>query len=244
MLHKALSSAVNSGAREIIVISPSAPAEKLRESFSGKCIFLQESLTLPESINFGVKEFSENIKHFIWLGDDDELIPGTMNEIGEKMKDEALLIGHCFHIDEEGKTLWEQRPKSWRLTRFALSLFSSPISQPATLISVAAFRKINGLNTNLKLAFDHDLFARLINHFGPPVMFPVTMAKFRVHDDSLSFSLWRESLRESALVRRANSPSYLVPVTIAADWFRLRANLLLRKTSRIKKKNIFQYVKK
>lgn len=98
-------------------------------------------------------------------------------------------------------------PSRWRLSRWALVLFASPIAQPATIISKEVFLEVGGIDANYKLAFDQDLFTKIIMLEGPPSVVRISFAAYREHASTLSNDHWRESLAESAQIRISHAPS-------------------------------------
>jgi len=228
MLLGALSSALDSSPSQVVVISPDPPGDYISAHLSEKCLWIVDDANLPQSINVAVKRLKPEITHFAWIGDDDSMLPKEVQEIFNECDLGHLLIGYCHHIDANGELLWVQEPRLWRMTTPGLVMFTSPISQPASIISRAAFDKVGGISPEYPLAFDQDLFTRLVLNFGPPNLVKRSFARFRVHNESLSFKNGKAALRESAQIRRSNAPPHLKGATITVDMLRILANSIRR----------------
>jgi len=234
-LAQAIESALDCKVRQVIVISPCAPKTLELELLSKRCTWLESELSLPLAVNRAAKKLKSEITHFSWIGDDDLLSPGPFSTQAELLGDTALLIGWCQYIDEDGQLLWVQKPSSWRLTPLALSLFASPIGQPAVIISRGAFEQVGGLDPSYSLSFDQELFTKMVGRFGTPKLAHEVLASYRVHQGTLSENNWKEQLNQSAKIRRQYSTKLAAPLVILVDQARL--SLVSLKRQVMKKRN-------
>ena len=86
------------------------------------------------------------------------------------------------------------------------------IPQPGALFRRDKYLEIGGLNPKLKWAFDLDLLIRL-SQVGELRFTPMTLAKFRWHQGSLSVGGRAGSVVEASAVRVAALPRYLQGVS-------------------------------
>jgi hypothetical protein len=226
-LAEALRSALMSNPAQLIIISPRPPVNDQIAELARDSTWIVSSADLPNSINYAVSSFSKEITHFTWIGDDDLVIPEALSAIFCAQDLGFLVIGWCKYIDDSGTQIRRQKPRSWRLSRTMLTLISSPIAQPASLISIVAFNSVDGIDCSYDFAFDQDLFTRLVRKYGKPSVIKREIACYRVHGQTLSSLNWRSQLRESAEIRRINSPRATRWLTVATDKIRLMANVVL-----------------
>jgi len=66
------------------------------------------------------------------------------------------------------------------MTTIGLVMLTSPISQPASIISRLEFDKIGGISSEYRLAFEQDLLSRLVLDFGTRNLVKIFFARFRV----------------------------------------------------------------
>jgi GT2 family glycosyltransferase len=71
------------------------------------------------------------------------------------------------------------------------------IAQPATLIKRSAWETGGGLNEDLQMAFDYDLWWRLFSAFGEPLYCREFVAATRVHKDTKTTNHTEVHYRES-----------------------------------------------
>jgi len=145
-----------------------------------------------------------------WLNSDDFFYPGGLNQlhatlIGEPEK--HFTYGKCWTVSKKGKKLspYLTLPFSPRL--FANFCF---IAQPATLITRVAWEQVQGLNENLQMAFDYDLWWRLFRTYGKPAFCRKFVAATRMHKDTKTATHTDLHYRESSAVIKQNWGS--VPV--------------------------------
>ena len=173
---------------------------------------------VASAINFGIRAMPENIKFVNWLGDDDLLIPGSIDSALERLIQAdapALVFGGCTYIDHLGREIFTNRSGAWAplLMKFGPQL----IPQPGALFRRDLFEHVGGLNTNLGWAFDFDLFLSL-SKLGKFAFLPQVVSRFRWHPGSLSVSRRRESVNEASTVRKAHLPKTLKAISEIWEW--------------------------
>lgn len=221
LLLETINSALKCQPEQIVIVSTKNPSKQVKRCLTENCKWVVSNADLPRSIVHGVSKLRPSITHFTWVGDDDLLIPEYIRSALNSLDDRFLCVGYSDHIDVDRKHLWTQRPSAWRITLTGMTLFSSPISQPASIIKLSSYLQIGGIDSRYKLAFDQDLFTRLIRNFGTPFIFRFPIAKVRVHQDSLSRKLWQEALRESSEIRVRNARAIIRPLTVLLNQIRV-----------------------
>jgi hypothetical protein len=227
LLTKALKSAKCLPFTQVFVVSTELPkTPEIIDSAKG-VVWIVSQANLPDSINEVVSNLGESFEYFGWIGDDDLFECFNPQELVQQLGEPPLIIGACRMIDESDSLIRILRPKRWRFGSVALSFLANPIAQPSTLISVRHFKSIGSLDSNLDLAFDYDLFLRLISHFGQPQLVNKTLASYRIHENTLSRTKWRAQLNQSAKIRLSISSPAIQPLVGFVDFLRERALSLL-----------------
>jgi GT2 family glycosyltransferase len=171
-------------------------------------------LGLAAAIDVGLKSFPDSVVFVNWLGDDDELVPGSLNRTVSVLEDDsriALVYGGCEYMDSVGKRLWVNN--SGKYAKYLMRFGPQLIPQPGALYRRNAYEKIGGLDRRYKWAFDLDLLIRL-SRVGKLKYTPQTLAKFRWHDGSLSVGGREGSVNEASVIRIAALPSWIRPLAL------------------------------
>lgn len=124
-------------------------------------------------------------EYITWLCSDDILEPSSISlsvAFLEKFPDAVLSFGNRIRIDARGNTIGFSRYgkfNKWHL-KFGLT-----IPQETILIRRSAYEKIKGLDKNLHMAMDFDLWCQLAKA-GSFVHIPAYLGRFRSHDKNKS----------------------------------------------------------
>lgn len=213
-LIQALTSIRSAGESLIYVVTPQP--QKLESMLGANLydkILLDSGIGLSSAIDYGLRAFPTYVEYINWLGDDDLLVPGSITHalsIINETDDISYVFGRCQYIDENGNNLWLNKSGAWAssLMRFGPQL----IPQPGALFRRDKYLEIGGLNPELKWAFDLDLLIRL-SQVGESRFTPMTLAKFRWHQGSLSVGGRAGSVVEASAVRVAALPRHLQGVS-------------------------------
>jgi hypothetical protein len=154
------------------------------------------------AINEGVARGSA--PYVCWLNSDDFYYPDGLNKLLDVLKsqpDKQFTYGKCWTVSDKGKKLspYLALPFSPRL--FANFCF---IAQPATLVTRAAWERAKGLNANMQMAFDYDLWWRLYKEYGKPVFCKNFIAATRTHKDTKTANQIDLHYQESTAVIKRN----------------------------------------
>ena len=170
---------------EIIVMDGGSTDNSLAilERWSGRLAYWHSGADGGQAvaINEGVK--LGKAPYVGWLNSDDMLEPGGLRLLIEALEanpDAPAAYGNVVNLDPNGarSPVWVQ-PFSER--KLALRCI---ISQPGTLIRRAAWEAVGGVDPNLFLAMDYDLWWRLYGSFGPLIHVPRVTAVNRMHSDT------------------------------------------------------------
>ena len=164
-------------------------------------------LGLATAIDVGLKSFPDSVVFVNWLGDDDELVPGSIHRAVSVLEDDsriALVYCGCEYIDGVGKRLWVN--KSGKYAKYLMRFGPQLIPQPGALFRRDVYEQIGGLDRRYKWAFDLDLLIRL-SRVGKLHFLPATLGRFRWHEGSLSVGGRQGSVREASEIRIAALPA-------------------------------------
>lgn len=153
------------------------------------------------AINAGMAKGSAPL--VCWLNSDDFYYPGALAGLQQALvraPKAPFAYGHAWHVNEVGR----KRVPYLSLPYHPYLMASyCGICQPATLIRRSCWAAVGGLDPSLELAFDYDVWLRLIDHFGPPATTRRFVAANRMHNQTkTSMSLDRHYDESIGVVRR------------------------------------------
>lgn len=181
---------------------------------------------LPEAINQGINQLPKHIDYVNWLGDDDLLAKGTLEQLVATLdgnRSTVLLYGSCDYINHEGDRLWRNKSGQW--ASWLLHFGPDLIPQPGALFRRSAFEQVGGLNSGFDWAFDFDLLLKL-KKVGKLRFIDRTLASFRWHQDSLSVGQRSNSVAEASRVRISHLPGFLRPISFLWEFPVRKATLV------------------
>lgn len=116
-----------------------------------------------------------------WLNSDDFYYPQGLNKLLvalQNQPEKQFIYGKCWTVSDKGK-----KRSPYVTLPFYPRLFASFcfIAQPATLVTRAAWEKVGGLDENMQMAFDYDLWWRLLDKYGKPEYCRHFIAATRMH---------------------------------------------------------------
>ncbi|MBW4537598.1 MAG: glycosyltransferase [Myxacorys chilensis ATA2-1-KO14] len=107
----------------------------------------------------GFKDATGDI--FCWLCSDDLLMPGTLHSVANffhHMTDAQFVYGDTFWIDDHDAII--QRRKETGFSRFICLYEHNFIPQPSAFWKRGLYEEVGGLNPNLNMTMDFDLWIR------------------------------------------------------------------------------------
>jgi len=158
-----------------------------------------------------------------WLNSDDWFLPGGLATLVGALTnnpDAPAVYGRAWNVVQEtGKrnTVWVEPFSEKRLALRCI------VSQPATLIRRSAWDAVGGVDGNLHMAMDYDLWWRLYKHLGPMRFVDEYVAVNRDHADTKTKTLRRRHYQEAMAVVRKYHGSVPLKWWLAqpyAVWFK------------------------
>jgi GT2 family glycosyltransferase len=137
-----------------------------------------------------------------WLNSDDLLLPGGLKVLLAAIEaDQAVpaVYGRVWNENLAGnrRAVWVQPFSQAALARRCI------VSQPGSLIRRSAWEAVGGLDPNLHMAMDYDLWWRLFRHGGPLLFIDRFVAVNREHAETKTRTRRADHYREAmAVVRR------------------------------------------
>lgn len=134
------------------------------------------------AINEGIAQGTA--PYVCWLNSDDYFYPGGLKKLVQTLKDQPerqYAYARCWAVTKSGRKF-----SPYLTLPFSPRLFANfcCIAQPATLITRAAWERAKGLNKNMQMAFDYDLWWRLYKEHGKPAYCRKFVAATRMHKGS------------------------------------------------------------
>jgi GT2 family glycosyltransferase len=238
-LIQCLRSIRKSGNAHICLVSPNLhQVEHFREEGLMDQHVLDACEGLPAAINNGINCLPGQIEFVNWLGDDDLLKEGALNSMQALLQSNpqiGMVFGKCNYIDEQGSKIWKNSSGQW--ASFLLPVGPCLVPQPGALFRRDLFNQVNGLNQELRWAFDLDLFLRM-KKVSKLKFFPIDAASFRWHPDSLSVGMREGSVSEASTVRKLHLAPLFRPISFLWEFPVKKATYLagMRLSSRIETK--------
>lgn len=134
------------------------------------------------AINEGVARGSA--PYVCWLNSDDMYLPTSLSKLIYAMENNKLapaVYGRCWNLIENSGKLYPIRVEEFSELRLARRCI---ISQPATLIRRSAWDAVGGIDANLHMAMDYDLWWKLFKQIGELHFVDDYIAINRDHDKS------------------------------------------------------------
>lgn len=192
--------------------------EWLREHAGGRVeLAFEPDSGQPEAIARGFDRADGEILG--WLNADDILCDGALEAVRTAFDDHpsaSMVSGGCELIDDAGQVNG-RIPVPPDGSRTGLLRHPTNLAQPATLFRAAAYRQCGGVDQDLHLAMDVDLWLKLALH-GDAVLLPdQVLAQFRIHASAKSSRAAVRMIREDLRVRLRHglSPLSATALTLA-----------------------------
>ena len=137
-----------------------------------------------------------------WLNSDDLLLPGCLERLlaeAESRPSAPAVYGRAWNVVEGSGRRYPVWVEPFSERRLALRCI---ISQPATLIRRAAWEAVGGVDPELHMAMDYDLWWKLFKQAGPLQYVDEFVAVNRVHGGSKTKSMRGRHYREAMAVVR------------------------------------------
>jgi hypothetical protein len=208
LLTECLTSIRTAGSAHICVIAPAGVKfDHLRSAGLIDQIVDDPMKGLATAINTAFRELPEEIVYINWLGDDDVLVPESIQNAQTALEDEDadFVFGRCTYIDLSGEVIGRNKSGSWAM--WLLQYGPDLVPQPGSLFRRSAFEDVGGLNEELGWVFDLDLFLKFRESVSWHYL-PIELAKYRWHEDTLSTGSRKKMIQEAQQARK----NYLSPL--------------------------------
>ena len=202
MLTECLNAARTSGADYLLLVSSVELPSELRNLADQ--VIPDPGLGLAEAINTGMKNLPDDILYSTWIGDDDLFAERGLQILRDKLERNrklSLVYGKCTYINSSGEQIGVNQ--TGQLAATILGFGPDLIPQPSSLFRLDDFKRVHGLDSKYKNAFDFDLFLKL-KKIGKLEYVPELISYFRWHNDSLSVNQRWRAVKEASKVRRSH----------------------------------------
>ena len=136
-----------------------------------------------------------------WLNSDDFFLPGGLKALldvfEKKNSDSPVIYGRAWNVDSKGEKLRPYWTAPFSRQHLANRCF---ISQPATLIRRQAWEQVGGLDEDLRMAMDYDIWWRLYQQLGSFQYVEIFVAANRRHDETKTTKNRKEHYQEAMRV--------------------------------------------
>jgi glycosyltransferase involved in cell wall biosynthesis len=154
-----------------------------------------------------------------WLNSDDWLLPGGLATLLAAIRVDRsapAAYGRCWTLTEESGERIADRPEPFSERALALRCF---ISQPATLMRREAWDAVGGLDEQLQMALDYDLWWRLFRRAGAFAQSDQFVAVNRDHGDTKTNTNRKAGYDEAIRVVRRHHGRVPIKWWLARAWW-------------------------
>jgi glycosyltransferase involved in cell wall biosynthesis len=154
------------------------------------------------AINEGIAQ--GQAPYVCWLNSDDWFLPGSLEMLVSKLRDHPeapAVYGRAWNVIERSGKRYPVWVEPFNVRRLALRCI---ISQPATLIRRTAWNVVGGVDEEMHMAMDYDLWWRLHKSAGLLHFFDDFVAVNREHEDTKTKTQHRRHYQEAIRVIRKN----------------------------------------
>ena len=150
-----------------------------------------------------------------WLNADDRYEPGALLAVGDALArnpDRAWVTGYCRIIDGAGREIRHAITsyKNFLLRRWTLGLYLTQnfVADPATFVRRNAVNAVGPLDPAYRTSHDYDLWLRVAQRFGPPIVLKRPLASFRMTEGTLSMAGFEAQFAEHLAVARRHGDGH------------------------------------
>ena len=155
---------------------------------------------ISHAMNKGINLSNGNIIAHLHADDyysDSSVVSSVQNAFAQN-QEACWLTGGIYIVSESGKPLIKIKVRDYSYKNLVKS---NIILHPATFIKRKSFNQVGQFNPSLKYAMDYDLWIRLAG-IGDPITLDKTLACFRAHSGSHSFSACDNAFIEEWQIRK------------------------------------------
>jgi len=154
------------------------------------------------AINEGIAQGTA--PYVCWLNSDDFYYLDGLKKLThtlENQPEKQYAYARCWAVSKSGRKL-----SPYLTLPFSPRLFANfcCIAQPATIIRRTAWEHLNGLNEDMQMSFDYELWWQLYKEYGKPAYCKSFVAATRVHKNTKTANLTDLHYQESIDVVKRN----------------------------------------
>ncbi len=164
------------------------------------------------AIDFGWKLGTGDI--FCWINSDDELYPCALSKVVDifsKKEDIGMVYGDWEYINKSGNLIKKMKARPVNFHNLLFGFQQNYIAQPSSFYAASLVKELGYLNENLSLAFDHDLFLKILKKSNCYYI-PEILSRFRIHNETKTGSQSSKHWKETIHVKREYSNKIFVKV--------------------------------
>lgn len=152
---------------------------------------------------------------FCWINADDYYESDIFYEVVDIFSTDdktELLFGNLTFINEEGSII--SRDKTYRFDKdYLLNICADVVRQPCSFFKSSLLKLVNGLNICTKMAFDYELFIKMLEYTQPKFV-NKNYAYFRDYSTNLTHSNIRKQAMEIFKISRFNGGKLFSPLNL------------------------------
>ncbi len=167
------------------------------------------------AINKGLEQASGT--WFNWLNADDQLTENALETVLKTAKsDTQVVVGKCRHVNLIGETVAEGSARIWDSLEATLGNYS--MGQPSVFYRTETVKQLSGLNENLHLCLDMDLWFRFLLKFGQNQIQTtnVVLSEFLIHEAGKSSSQAKKMSTEKYGIYHALLSDFELPEVLTS----------------------------
>jgi GT2 family glycosyltransferase len=203
---------------DLVLVAPESPdLEAVAREYAARTV-PDPGRGISGALNAGFAAGVPGTAYVGWLGDDDLLRPGSLAATTAALdadSEASMAYGWCDYVDSTGTTLFSSR--AGRLAARIITFAPNLIPQPGCLMRLADVQAVGGVDEDLKLSMDLDLFLKLRRR-GHLLAVPQTLASFRWHESSATFRSQAASAEEADQVRMRYLPASAARLYRVGRW--------------------------
>jgi glycosyltransferase involved in cell wall biosynthesis len=154
--------------------------------YPSRTVVSRDDRGMYEAINRGMGQVRGEIVGYI--NADDEIAPGALLAVAEafeRQPDVPWVYGRVEYVDGGGKVLGAMTPVRPTLASY-IGIGWSCIPQQTVWARRTFFERVGPFDATFRNCGDYDWYARALK-IAAPLVLPVTLGRFRLHGDQLSF---------------------------------------------------------
>ena len=141
-----------------------------------------------------------------WLCSDDLLLPGALEKVGQFFAQHPhidFIFGDALWIDAAGQLISPKKEMGWN--RFVYLFDHNYLPQPSCFWRRSLFERAGGLDINLHLTMDSDLWLRFSHHTRPHHL-DAYLSCMRFYPEQKTRALKPAGKKEDNMLRRREAP--------------------------------------